>query len=1108
MARPNKENTNSVRLLNAALVNGYSIVTYQRSLRAADELDLPIWTNASQPIIWAIGPLNSRNQVSYHSHFTKGDKFIEFARPPLWNCPMPETEEEHQQHHRDPQPTAVIKPNPVPTPKPVPRVEPWDIPAIQCDEPEDGVFYAQMGPTGGKQGYSAITGHVGWGISWYINGLLIPEINVVRGRRYTFVVEGGSNPDVPARYHPFYITNDPVGGYLHKTDTEKQGVEIYAGVRRTRSGELIPTGVGRLCNWIHDSNEPEADDYPSFGAFQRSLTLVCEEGNPGVITWTPDKKTPDTVYYQCFTHRYLGWKINVLDECDASGEASAPEPQILQPDMSHDPLLSQESVQVVTRVKPDNNLLLDQRTKLQKIINTKDNEQDNFSNGSRHPLGNVHEHGSLAGEVGNSPRLPHATSSGNARPTEYEVPISKMQMKQVIEAVESLESQLKNDLKKQQSFDNTHATGFKGSFLPERPVREDEEYFVEPSRQQIPYMLPPNQKPLTLQTVLRPNGKPFPPRPYRRPGPPEIKLRRPQYQKPGFPLPMSGSQGASSTKKHSYKLSNGRMPQGASRLPLGPMPPTPINLSAHHSKPNFVKAPPKIVSKSSGGLQSSNILGKPTMAGKTQTLTLGKSDIIGNQVVKGQITLPFSNEPISLHSIPQSVVIKPGQIILGKPVENPQPLDPQLIQIKPQGIRVHPTSPPDLQLSSSTSRIHTEPDIRSILKKVNMKSSDFIRESTDTSATVIPAVNTGFKPDSIVVESGFKPIIREPLMAAEDRITDFDGTSNRREDTDIQEDYEEVPQHISNHAYPNEKQAEKQTESFEPMFIPSPLDHSLSTGDRTIEIFPNDNAKEQRPHPVYKKTDNRANELFSKFNMDKDVPDMIMEADRVNAHYLPPDPKTPERAQKISAAEATYTTYDGKIISAATLTSVPNGAKNNTKLFSSKLPTNTELLLKTPQFGPFKGEIPSVIAEQLDKPPNGNDQNRKELFNTRTTHLKLVNSLRSEDISIETGLKEEASEIHETKVENPDKEDHSNGEDEDYEYEEEIEEERKNRAKRDIKTAQFDRATSVETVTKPEAREINNQVNFDDDYLSNSSSITTKSKITSILLLTIWLRRF
>lgn len=72
---------------------------------------------------------------------------------------------------------------------------------------------------------SQLIGHVGWGISWYINGLLIPEINVVRGKTYTFVVEGGHDPDIPAQYHPFYITDDSVGGYEHKTDEEKAVIE-------------------------------------------------------------------------------------------------------------------------------------------------------------------------------------------------------------------------------------------------------------------------------------------------------------------------------------------------------------------------------------------------------------------------------------------------------------------------------------------------------------------------------------------------------------------------------------------------------------------------------------------------------------------------------------------------------------------------------------------------------------------------------------------------------------------------------------------------------------------------------------------------------------------
>lgn len=77
-----------------------------------------------------------------------------------------------------------------------------------------------------------------------------------------------------------------------------QGIKIYAGSRQTRNGNVTPIGVGRLCNWTPDPKGPEADEYPSFGAYQRALTLVCEEGNPGVVTWIPDKNTPDTVYYQ------------------------------------------------------------------------------------------------------------------------------------------------------------------------------------------------------------------------------------------------------------------------------------------------------------------------------------------------------------------------------------------------------------------------------------------------------------------------------------------------------------------------------------------------------------------------------------------------------------------------------------------------------------------------------------------------------------------------------------------------------------------------------------------------------------------------------------------
>lgn len=67
-----------------------------------------------------------------------------------------------------------------------------------------------------------------------------------------------------------------------------------------KQGEVVPTGVGRLCNWNPDP-EQSADSFASFGAYQRTLTLVCDPGEPGVVQWTPDKDTPDTVYYQVGT---------------------------------------------------------------------------------------------------------------------------------------------------------------------------------------------------------------------------------------------------------------------------------------------------------------------------------------------------------------------------------------------------------------------------------------------------------------------------------------------------------------------------------------------------------------------------------------------------------------------------------------------------------------------------------------------------------------------------------------------------------------------------------------------------------------------------------------
>lgn len=304
-----KPGTNNVRLLNSAVINDFTMLTFRQPLHAKDKYDKEIYTNQSQPVIWAVGPVNSQGEVSYHRKRLRDDLSLDFGRIPQWNCPIAGKPAPQTQRQPKKQP---------PTPPPAPESDdPWFIPAIQCYEPEDGVFFAQIGPTGGNNGYSAITGHVGWGISWYINGLLIPEIHVVRGKTYTFVVEGGENRDFPAGYHPFYITDDPEGGYEFKSKAERRKSQVFAGVKRSR-GRSEPTAIGRLCEWKEDTRKP-SHFFNSFGAYQRSLSLNCEEGQPGILQWTPDRNTPDLVYYQCYTHRFLGWKIKVMDRCDQSG---------------------------------------------------------------------------------------------------------------------------------------------------------------------------------------------------------------------------------------------------------------------------------------------------------------------------------------------------------------------------------------------------------------------------------------------------------------------------------------------------------------------------------------------------------------------------------------------------------------------------------------------------------------------------------------------------------------------------------------------------------------------------------------------------------------------
>ncbi len=56
---------NNVKLLNSAIINEFTMLTYRRPLTRDDQYDKTIYTNRSQPVIWAMGPIN--NKVEPHN---------------------------------------------------------------------------------------------------------------------------------------------------------------------------------------------------------------------------------------------------------------------------------------------------------------------------------------------------------------------------------------------------------------------------------------------------------------------------------------------------------------------------------------------------------------------------------------------------------------------------------------------------------------------------------------------------------------------------------------------------------------------------------------------------------------------------------------------------------------------------------------------------------------------------------------------------------------------------------------------------------------------------------------------------------------------------------
>ncbi|KAI1303214.1 Protein Skeletor, isoforms B/C [Halotydeus destructor] len=282
---------NNVELMSWNYYDGILRVAYRRPLMTGDDAaDQELFVDSPVTIVAAIGPLNGKKETAKHTVVTRGapTRFI-FDRPLTQRNCKPFTQGDSSA-----------------------SAEASNGPWIQPEIRNETKLNFLIGPSGQSRGYDYFTGINGWGITYWVNDKILPLIFVERGKTYTFTVEAGNDPRLQAKYHPLYLTNNKVGGIGQKAaqfDTPDH--MVYAGVVK-REGQLDPgPGAGRYCELKHKDGDMYLN-VSSWQEYRRTLHKDCEgQGSPAQFTWTPNEKTPDVVYYQCFTHENLGWKIIV-----------------------------------------------------------------------------------------------------------------------------------------------------------------------------------------------------------------------------------------------------------------------------------------------------------------------------------------------------------------------------------------------------------------------------------------------------------------------------------------------------------------------------------------------------------------------------------------------------------------------------------------------------------------------------------------------------------------------------------------------------------------------------------------------------------------------------
>lgn len=603
--------------------------------------------------------------------------------------------------------------------------------------------------------------------------------------------------------------------------------------------------------------------------------------------------------FQCFTHRYLGWKINVHDSCDVASEAAPAASEkrevYAEPDQDRQDLEYGASIAVPSKVTPTVEFL----------------HQQHAHHHSHHEYGHRYPHHHSATNSKLSVSHPQLLTNGN---NNYDRLQSSSPSESSYGARPKDAQRVDEELPRQQQHHHHHQQKqskqqHRSTIVHEPPsslhagthlTELAREIQHTATNQELSNLVADHQRPsLSLGTRL-----------------PYVTAAISNTQ-----LPFSRAPHHYASNYHHYVRHQ--------------LPPPPLRYY-HQSEPPRTQL--MIIRR------PVSLTRHPSML---QTLQQAASTITG------ALSLPFSFA-FSPTSSPRPILIERKKSVVYRPSVAIATLKTTPRTMADKSLPLPPAEKLAAKIDAKQrakfeAKVGSNPDVAEVQPSSQWK-------------LLKPARNTGFDPDSIVIESGFKPIIRNIVDRAPDvaqkRISGATASGSWQDGTLRKNgDYRTI-------------------DEFSPVFVPSlPVTTSAVDNGRKRR-------KKTSPGP---RSPPRIN----------DPDDMEMAADlRLDTYYLPPIARTRPEELPSSSSSGVLITYDGKKLRDTTGLARP---VSDAEHHRGKGRLTSDILSRTPQFGKFQGELPPLIPGEMREngsvpPPYGAKKSRLpavELPKT-STRLQLV----------------------------------------------------------------------------------------------------------------------